>query len=234
MKKPIIGITCSEGKHKENDIQKINEDYIQAIIHAGGVPVLLPVCEQQDIIQQQIEMIDGLLVSGGVDVNPLFYHESYTPYLGQSSSKRDVYEINLIQSAAKLHKPILGICRGHQIINVSFGGTLFQDNIMAGDSILQHQQKERRDYPVHSIHIKKDSFLSEALKNENFVNSFHHQSVKKLASGFHAVAKSEDQIIEAMEHETLPIYSVQFHPEAMIYRNKEMLEIFCFFTKKCQ
>ena len=93
MKKPIIGITCSEGKHKENDIQKINEDYIQAIIHAGGVPVLLPVCEQQDIIQQQIEMIDGLLVSGGVDVNPLFYHESYNSVVAISHVLKAIINI---------------------------------------------------------------------------------------------------------------------------------------------
>ena len=233
MKKPIIAITCSEDKSGENDIQKVNESYINAVLKAGGVPILLPICEDQDMILEQTRMIDGLLVTGGIDVDPLFYHENCTSEQGESSTRRDLYEINLIQNVAKMHKPILGICRGLQIINVAFDGSLYQDNTMAGKHIQQHQQKEKRDYPIHSIHIEDNSFLSPIFKNKTFVNSFHHQSIKQIAPQFSVVAKSEDGIIEAIQHNHLPIWAVQFHPEAMCDRNHDMLKIFCSFIKNC-
>lgn len=231
MDKVVIGLTCSEYREDERYMQAVNEDYISAIIRAGGVPVLLPICEE-DVMKEQVENIDGLLVTGGIDVNPLFYHERYHMKQDESSYRRDLYEIELIRYAAQRHKPILGICRGQQVINVAFGGTLYQDNTLASEYVMQHQQKEKRAYPSHTIRIKKESLLSPIFGDVAYVNSFHHQSVKKLAEGFKITARSEDSIVEAIEHTNLPIWAVQFHPEGMCCRDEKMQEIFNEFIKR--
>lgn len=234
MYKGIIGITCSEQTENNKNLQMVNEDYIDAIIKAGGIPVLLPICDSVEVIKKQVESIDGLLVTGGIDVNPLFYNESYRFEQGESSYRRDQYEIQLIEYTHKCNKPIFGICRGQQIINVAFGGSLYQDNCLASEYVQQHFQKEVRAYPIHSIRIKKGSFLFPIFEERTYVNSFHHQSIKKLAEGFQIVARSEDSIIEAIQHESQPIWAVQFHPESMRSRDPKMQSLFNMFVEKCQ
>lgn len=231
--KKIIGITTSEFKDDERFLQTTNEDYIDAIIKAGGIPVLLPICDEEGIEIEQARCLDALLVTGGIDVNPLTYHENCRFEQGESSIRRDLYEIRLIKAFANSHKPILGICRGLQIINVAFGGTLYQDNCLASEYVQQHTQKEKRDYPIHSIRIKKETFLSSIFTDKAYVNSFHHQSIKKLADCFDIVARSEDSIIEAIQHHYLDIYAVQFHPESMRLRDDKMQQIFTNFINKC-
>lgn len=233
MKKPIIGITCSEGMNGKNEMQFVNNDYIEAIVKAGGIPILLAICDV-NIMSMQIQHIDGLLVTGGIDVNPLFYNETCHFLQGESSAFRDHYEIALIQEVANMKKPILGICRGQQVINVAFGGSLFQDNTFASEYVQQHTQKEKKQYPSHSIRMHKESFLTAIFGDKAFVNSFHHQSIKKVAEGFEVVARSEDSIIEAIEHKELPIWAVQFHPEKMKDVDVKMQMIFDEFIKKCQ
>lgn len=229
----MIGITCSEKMEDGRYHQYVNQDYIDAIEKAGGIPLLLSISEQSHIIDEQMNHIDGLLLTGGEDVNPMFYHESWQFVQGPSDSRRDQYEIELIQKCADKHIPILGICRGQQIINVAFGGTLYQDNQMASEYIFQHQQKERRDYPTHVIRIQKDSFLYPIFKDKAYVNSLHHQSIKKIANDFRIVAKSEDSIIEAIQHNYMNICGVQFHPESMCHKNENMQKIFDVFVYQC-
>lgn len=231
--KKIIGITTSEYKDGERLLQATNEDYIDAIIRAGGIPILLPVCDEEGFEEEQLKCIDGLLITGGIDVNPLVYHENCRFEQGESSIRRDLYEIRLIKACAKLHKPILGICRGLQVINVAFGGSLHQDNSLASEYVQQHVQKEKRDYPIHTIRIKKETFLSPIFGDKAYVNSFHHQSIKKMAECFHVVARSEDSIIEAIQHHYLDIYAVQFHPEGMRLKDEKMQQIFTDFVNKC-
>ena len=230
--KAIIGITCSEKYEEGRCIQFVNQEYIEAIEKAGGRPLLLPISESKEVVEEQLERIDGLLIPGGYDVNPLFYHESCQFELDISDSKRDYYEIQLLKLCSQKNIPILGICRGLQIINVAFGGTLYQDNQMASEYVFQHQQKERREFPTHSIRINKDSFLAPIFNDKTFVNSMHHQSIKKLAEDFRVVARSEYSIIEAIQHNFLKIYGVQFHPECMI-RDEKMQKIFDIFVYQC-
>jgi putative glutamine amidotransferase len=234
MKKRIIGLTCCEMEDIEHPSQRTNEDYITAVVKSGAVPLLLPICDDETVIEQQLECIDGLIVIGGVDINPLFYHDTYAFEQGTSSLKRDIYEMKLIRKCSEKKIPILGICRGQQIINVAFGGTLYQDNKMLSDNVFQHQQKEKKYYPIHSIQIEKDSFLYSIFGKACYVNSFHHQSIKDLAKNFNVVARSEDQIIEAIQHQFLDIWAVQFHPEMMISQDKKMQVIFNNFIKKCE
>lgn len=230
MSKPFIAITCSRDMLGNNEVHYAHTHYIDAIIRAGGIPVFLPIGNIDDI--NQMTCFDGLLVTGGIDVNPMYYHESCHFLLGESDGYRDQYEISLIKEFEKQRKPILGICRGLQIINVAYGGTLYQDNRLKSENIQQHVQKERRDYPIHSIHIEQKSFLSPIFGEQAYVNSFHHQSIKQTAKDFKVIAKSDDDIIEAIEHIHLPIYAVQFHPEKM-ENDEKMNMIFNMFVQKC-
>lgn len=234
MEKMIIGITCSEKRDLDRPSQATNEAYIEAVIKAGAVPILLPMSEAIDMIASQVKCIDGLLITGGIDVNPLLYKESCQFLQGESNTRRDYYEVMLIHQCVNSQIPILGICRGLQIINVAFGGTLYQDNSFASEYVQQHVQKERKEYPIHSIRIKKDSFLYSIFGEKAYVNSFHHQSIKKTAEGFRVIARSEDSIIEAIEHNKFHIRAVQFHPEMMHNKDENMQKIFNEFIKMCQ
>jgi len=229
----IIGITCSEQKEVEKDLQLTSEEYIYAIEKAGAIPLLLPITENKEVIEHQVQCIDGLLLTGGIDVNPCFYNECYRFEQGESSMRRDLYEIELIKKCVQKKKPMLGICRGLQVMNVAFGGALYQDNKLAGSFIQQHQQKERREYPIHSICIEDHTFLSSIFGNKTYVNSFHHQSISRVADHFMVVARSEDNIIEAIQHQELPFFAVQFHPETMCQRDQKMQLIFNQFVSQC-
>ncbi|WP_028044379.1 gamma-glutamyl-gamma-aminobutyrate hydrolase family protein [Candidatus Stoquefichus massiliensis] len=231
--KAIIGITCSERMIDGRYEQYVQQDYVEAVENAGGIPVLLSVTKKNDMITEQIQRIDGLLVTGGQDVNPMFYKENWSYDQGPSDSYRDQYEIELIKQCADRRIPILGICRGQQIINVAFGGTLYQDNRYANEYVFQHEQKERREYPTHIIRIKKDSFLFPIFGDKAYVNSFHHQSIKKIADEFRVVARSEDSIVEAIQHNILNILGVQFHPECMCQKNEQMQKLFDVFVYQC-
>ncbi len=232
MKSVLIGISCSEDKNIDYVFQFLNNDYIEAVIEAGGAPLLLPICDLE-CIDDQIEHLDGVILSGGIDVNPLFYNDTYHYKIGTSSYKRDEYDIKLVKSCIEKQIPILGICRGMQVINVALGGSLYQDNLEAGNVFL-HSQKENKEYPVHSIDIKDNSFLSTILGKSYFVNSFHHQSVKDLGKGLSIIARSSDGIVEAFEHNECLCYGVQFHPEKMYKRDMGMLDIFKFFVNICK
>lgn len=120
------------------------------------------------------------------------------------------------------------------MLNVYFKGSLYQDLSYCKRNVIKHAQQEKRENPSHKIHIEKDSFLYPSLSDEAYVNSFHHQAIKDLAPNFKVVAKAPDGIIEAIEHESLPIYAVQFHPEALSHKYGEMQDIFNVFVKKCE
>lgn len=230
--KKRIGITCSEELQNDKYIHFIKQDYLQAIIVTQGIPVLLPPVPIEDI-DMQLDMIDGLMIIGGCDVNPLLYHENPLPLLGETDYPRDLYEIALIKKATQKNIPIFGVCRGLQVINVAFGGTLYQDLSYAPQKILLHSQKERRECASHTINIQENSFLYPIFQDRGYVNSFHHQAIDQLGKGLKAVAYSEDQMIEAIEHISLPITAVQFHPEDMYKTDQKMQEIFNQFVAKC-
>ena len=234
MRRPIIGLTCNELDKENLPKQFINEAYINSVIRAGGCPVILPITNDYDTIEAQVNALDGLIVTGGIDVNPMIYDENPETLQGDSSLDRDYYEMRVLKYANEKQIPIFGICRGIQILNVYFKGSLYQDLSYCKRSVIKHAQQEKRENPSHKIHIEKDSFLYPSLSDEAYVNSFHHQAIKDLAPHFKVVAKAPDGIIEAMEHESLPIYAVQFHPEALSHKYGEMQDIFNVFIKKCE
>lgn len=215
MKQPIIGITCFVDFKEER--QRQNETYIQAVLKAGGVPVLLPAVDSEDITKEHAQLIDGLLVSGGPDMDPQYFGEQPVPELGNVNPLMDIYESRLVQLILDLDKPLLGICRGEQVLNVVAGGTLHQDLRRALPQVLKHGQDQPRWYPSHTVRIAPGTKLAAIFETEELaVNSFHHQAVAKVAPGFIASAHAQDGVIEAIESQNHRfVIGVQWHPEGM-------------------
>lgn len=233
MKKPVIGINSNrviklETEYSHSVIDAISNDYIESVIKAGGIPVILPILNDEESIRRQIELLDGIILSGGIDINPLAYNEEPSPKLGYIFPDKDTFDILLVRIACELNKPILAICRGHQILNVAFGGTLYQDLSDMEGCYIKHQQQTKDGAVTHTIDILKDSILHTILGNSIVTNTFHHQAIKDLAPGFKVTAYSKDNVIEAIEKcNSNFIVGVQFHPEIMTaYNNQNMLKLF--------
>ncbi|CAM3187517.1 gamma-glutamyl-gamma-aminobutyrate hydrolase family protein [Streptobacillus felis] len=232
MKNVLIGITSSlryenEGVFSGLGETYISEGYINSIIKSNATPIVLPVNDEIDIIKKYAEMIDGLLVTGGYDVTPLYYGQEPHKLLGATLQKRDEFEIRLIKEVFKLGKPILGICRGLQLINVVFGGTLYQDISLHKNEVIQHTQKTRFNLPSHKINL--NGILEKIYeKNEIFVNSYHHQAIDKLAPDFEIIATANDGIIEGIKYGN--VLAVQWHPEVL----DNSKPIFDLFVKSCK
>lgn len=216
----------------------VNHNYVTSLEKAGAVPVLLPVLRDPEDIRVQLRGLDGVLVPGGYDIDPSFYGEEPQPELGYIMPEVDAYTISLIRMAAELQLPVLGICKGIQAINVAFGGTLYQSQDKEIRGCIKHVQAAARKQPTHSITILPGSFLSEALGTEIRVNSFHHQSIKKLAEGFRVTASAPDGVVECIERADAGqsfMCGVQFHPEMMAeFDNPDMLRLFAAFAAKCR
>ncbi|EKU50455.1 gamma-glutamyl-gamma-aminobutyrate hydrolase family protein [Staphylococcus massiliensis] len=229
MKRPVIGISCNISKYLDGPLCGhkrffLNEDYVDAVIKNNGVPILLPIHEDASILKQQVEMLDGLIITGGQDISPLIYGEDPMPLLGEVNPKRDQYDLKLLDLAIQREIPILGICRGMQIINVFFGGTMWQDiSYKDGVTYKHFQQGETTDL-THKVSIAKDTKLYQLLQTETLmVNSFHHQTIHHLASPLKATATANGGIIEGFEHKDYDfLLGVQWHPE-MLHQTEDVM-----------
>lgn len=241
MARPIIGVT---GNYQAKDAGKpdggqrlnVSNAYIVSVIRAGGVPLVLPLTGEDTATEAAVEAVDGLIVTGGVDVNPLEYEEEPTPKEGFFCAARDHTDLCAIRCADRLHKPIFGICRGIQILNVAFGGSLYQDvSQKDGQAALKHFQEANPDSCSHTVQIRPDSGLFEMLGAKIRVNSFHHQAVHRLAEGFRVAATAPDGIVEAVERESGSfLLGIQWHPELMAaYGDETMQRIFNHFIEVC-
>lgn len=233
MKKPLIGVLGSiiidkGGMFPGYERAYVNNDYIVSVVKAGGIPVIIPVIEDEELIEEQIKDVDGIIISGGYDVNPLSYGDEPHAKLGFIYPKRDKFDICAVKAAYKLGKPILGICRGNQILNVAFGGTLYQDISLIDGAYIKHTQESQPGSIGHSVHVKKETKLYDIFKEDIVTNSFHHQAVKDIAKGFSVSALSKDGVIEAIEKDGEDfIMGIQWHPEMMTAAgDKNMLKIF--------
>ena len=209
---PVIGITGNFGE----ETCKLREDYYKAVVQAGGIPVIIPPVNDTDVIINTLEHIDGLLLSGGGDYNPLFCGEEPSPRLGDINCKRDLPELLITQLAYNRQLPILGICRGIQTLAIALGGKVSQD--ISDTAKVKHSQDADRGEPTHSINIEKESTLYHLFDQQETicVNSFHHQAVSDPGQCFRITARATDGIIEAMEsQEFKSIIGVQWHPECM-------------------
>ncbi len=232
--KPMIGITAS----LEANTIKLQRENGKAIEQAGGLPVILPYVDQQDTVDELVGRLDGLLLSGGGDIDPFLFGEEPIPGLGSITPDRDWLEGQLIHRFLESGKPILGICRGCQILNVIAGGGMYQDiySQKKDEGLLQHVQRAPRDHVSHLITMEKGSLLSRIFVEDSVkVNSFHHQAVGSMAPGFIVSARSSDGLIEAFESINHPfVLGVQWHPEDLFHKYPSMAKLFLAFVSACR
>lgn len=207
---PVIGITAN---FNDGDTT-LNKPYYAQVVAAGGVPMLIPPVADHDVLLNTLDHIDGLLLSGGADINPLWAGEEPSPNLHHINAERDLPELLLTLLAYNRQIPILGICRGIQTLAVALGGEVMQDI----GTFIKHTQDAARSETTHSVSVAKDSILSSIYNKVEklYVNSFHHQAVKTTGHRFRVTATAPDGIIEAMEStESNHILGVQWHPECL-------------------
>ena len=231
-KAPVIGLT---GNFRDSDCT-LAEGYYQSILKAGGTPLIIPPYDDTDALINTLDYVDGILLTGGADINPLFLGEEPVKELHGINPRRDRQELLLTQLAADRQIPILGICRGIQTMNAAFGGPLYQDihSQMAGVRI-KHDQDLDRSYASHTVDIEKDTLLHQLFGTDTIaVNSFHHQAVKEAAPGFRVCAYAPDGVIEAIEStEYKSMLGVQWHPECFILKGDEcMMPLFQWLIKE--
>ncbi|SDZ61656.1 putative glutamine amidotransferase [Evansella caseinilytica] len=232
--KPMIGITSSL---KDEQQLMLSLDNIESITSAGGVPVVLPNLTEEEQVARAADHIDGLLVTGGGDIDPTLFGEEPHPALGSITPQRDEFEILIIRKLLEQNKPILALCRGCQILNIAAGGDMFQDIYAQSDrQLLQHSQHAPRSHASHFVEVKHGTLLKQITRLERFkVNSFHHQAVRHPAAGFVVSATSSDGVIEALESSRHTfVLGVQWHPECMTKRKDfPSRAIFTHFVEAC-
>ena len=231
--KPLIAV-CPLANEKRQ-LQLMQPGYLRGIELAGGAPVVLPLTEDVQVLQAILERCAGVLIPGGHDVEPARYGQELLPECGELSPARDRLEDWVMGWALERDMPILGICRGVQMLNVHLGGTLYQDLPSQCPESLNHSQQPPYEELVHTVNVKEGSMLAQFTgAGELRVNSLHHQAIWEVAPGLVVDALSEDGLVEAVH---LPgkrfVLGVQWHPEYCCESQKESLEIFRGFLSAC-
>jgi putative glutamine amidotransferase len=237
MPKPLIGLTTTRLlKKTASPAFGTNELYAKAITNSGGLPVLIPLCLSEDDLDALLARLDGILFTGGYDIDPRLYGNQPHPKVEGVDKDRDRVEIYLVREVIQSPKSFLGICRGLQVINVALGGTLYEhlpDQFPGG---ITHDNHDRvRDFLAHSVRVEPGNRLSQIISsNQIQVNSLHHQGVRKLAPELVSTAQSPDGLIEAFEMPNHPFgLAVQWHPEEM-QAYDEMCNLFQSFIQACE
>lgn len=234
--KPVIGLSCGVENKVNRRFSQLNYTYVNAVIKAGGVPVIIPTLKEVSEIEEYLDIIDGLILTGGEDVSSLLFGENPVKEVTAIDYERDDMEFALFHEAYKRGTPIVGICRGLQLANIALGGDIYQDIFSQVKDVLGHVSSYRVEHGHHLIDIEKDSTLHNILERDSIaVNSLHHQSVRKLGKNLRVSAKAQDGIVEAVESTNDNYFvGLQFHPEGMIEKNPEFLKIFEHFIDACK
>lgn len=221
----LIGVTAAFDE--EEDRCYLSRLYVDAVVRAGGVPVVLPPLPFE-MAATVLDQMRGLLLSGGGDLDPAYFGEEPLSGTGKVSPRRDVFELALARAALIRQVPVLGICRGMQVLNVAAGGTVYQDLVLGVKQPLKHFQEAPRWYGTHHIEIHPGTKLAGIFNVSRLrVNSFHHQAVHRVAPGFRVSAVAPDGVIEAIEAGAHPFgVGVQFHPEGMWEKESVFLGLF--------
>lgn len=223
--KPIIGILTCGLKDKNHFIP---DSYITAIRLSGGTPLVIPALPPDFDITSILEVCDGFLLPGGGDFTPLIWEEAPLHGIGETNLELDVFQIHFTEEIIKLQKPVLGICRGMQLINLAAGGTLYQDlSLQPGTPFLHMQTSQIRSDVSHQVFVEKESLLYTITKDSLYTNSFHHQSVHLTGENVSICARTSDGTVEAIEIDRHPFaIGVQWHPEVMFFHSPAMRKLF--------
>lgn len=225
MNSPIIGITPSQG----DGIIKMRTDYINAVLRFGGIPMFLPHTTDEDRIETYSKICDGLIFAGGADIDPAYYGESIMFESVKVTPERDAFELALFKAYFLTGKPIFGICRGAQLINVALGGTLYQH-------IDGHSQTDGRAIHTRNAEIMPNSRLASIIGSTAIqTNSFHHQAVKTAPPGVIVAARADDGTVEAIEYKAHGfLIAVQWHPEIYFEEDNTAAALFRAFIEACE
>ncbi|MFD1861744.1 gamma-glutamyl-gamma-aminobutyrate hydrolase family protein [Planococcus chinensis] len=233
--KPIIGITASKELGREEYAIEMADT--EAILQAGGLPIMLPHLLEDKDIDQIANRIDGLFAAGGYDIDPTLFGEEPHPNLGVIIPSRDAFELALIRKVLELGKPILAVCRGAQILNIAIGGDMYQDiNTQMKGPLLQHKQQAPKSHGSHFVHIPEGSLLHRLTGTMKLrVNSRHHQANRHVPETYLVCGTASDGVIEAIESKSHQfVLGVQWHPENMAIAGDEpSLGIFKGFIEAC-
>ncbi|HHZ12336.1 MAG TPA: gamma-glutamyl-gamma-aminobutyrate hydrolase family protein [Clostridiales bacterium] len=227
MSKPLIGVTCDYDVQKQTS--QIFDGYYRAILRSGGLPYLIPRIDE-GTIPEIIDLLGGIVFTGGGDVDPAYFGEAPNPRLGSINPYRDRLEIPLCREVMDRDIPVLGICRGMQLMNIAMGGEIYQDLDSQWDKgfLQKHSQLAPDWYGSHVVELAKGSRLAELLRNERIrTNSFHHQAVREPADCFRVTARCDDGVVEGIESPSHTFaVGVQWHPERMWEKDERMLGLF--------
>lgn len=234
---PIIGIPCrhdTSGLYPGRPVDAQNITYSRAVLDSGGIPILIPVEVTGEKLKSLFDRVDGLLFTGGGDVDPLFYNQTpQVDNLADIQRERDEHEINLLQMAVETNKPFFAICRGIQVMNVAAGGDLWQDLATQNPHTLRHDfyyQDDQlpRNYIAHQVQVDASSLLYNIVQTDRVpVNSLHHQAIKKISPRLKASGLAEDGVVEAVEIPNHPFaLGVQWHPEELYLEQSEAKKLF--------
>lgn len=211
---------------------------MEAITRGGGIPLVLPYLTDEGAMNQLAQQIDGLYLTGGNDIDPTYFGEEPHPNLGSVNPERDRFEIAFIKKILQRKKPILGVCRGCQVLNVAMGGTMYQDiYAQMNGELLQHQQNAPFDHASHFVNVAKGSLLEEIVGTEQImVNSRHHQANRNVGDDLAVCGTANDGVLEAIEGTNdFFVLGVQWHPENLISNGDiSSKKIFDYFIKSCK
>ncbi len=235
------------GKEFKDLSLSLSFNYLQAIISSGGIPLMMPATTAPEVVAECVRRCDGVLLTGGDDIDPRLYtHMARLPAevrrtveVTPDGGERDYRELVLIDETLRQRKPLLGICRGHQLLNIALGGTLMPNVASQMPAALNHRRMDKRSEIVHEVQLTPDSLLAKISGRRKLgVNSTHHQAVFRVAAPLRVVARSPDGVVEGLELKPgvggMPfLLSVQFHPERLADRFAEHAAIFTAFTHAC-
>jgi putative glutamine amidotransferase len=235
MKRPIIAFTALRSDEQRSRHHVLTGPYVQAIEEAGGYPVVLPA--RPELAEQGLDLVSGLLLLGGGDMEARHFGQATSPKADYLNPLRDEFELAVLNSALRRRMPVLGVCRGLQLLNVALGGTLYQDIREEHGSTLEHNREDIPDQAVHGVSLDPRSCLASILgSTQASVNSSHHQAIKDLSPKLKAVAWAPDGVIEAAEFcgDSGFLLGVQWHPERLFNRMPEQGRLFQRFVKAAE
>ncbi|MFL5625221.1 MAG: gamma-glutamyl-gamma-aminobutyrate hydrolase family protein [Ktedonobacteraceae bacterium] len=236
--RPLVGIPC-QADFREGSGRPVycnNRTYVHAVEDAGGIPVLIPMLNDISVLESLLSRLDGLLLSGGGDIDSVRYDEDARPVLGSIDTQLDELEFSLVAWALQEDMPILGVCRGMQLLNVALGGSLYQDLEEDYPGAMLHCRRELpRNTLIHNIHVATGSRMEKILgTNELWINSLHHQAVKAPGANIYISGRAEDGVAELLE---MPnhrfVVGIQGHPEEIYTQEAACARLFSAFIRAC-